>query len=73
MHFPEAARSVNMYRYHRLDKAKEYAAEHNYKGAMFPWQSGSDGREETQVMHLNPVSGKWGPDHSSLQRHVSRF
>jgi len=71
MHFPKAARSVNMYRYHRLDKAKEYAAEHNFKGAMFPWQSGSDGREETQVLHLNPVSGKWGPDHSSLQRHVS--
>jgi len=38
---------------------------------MFPWQSGSDGREETQVLHLNPISGNWGTDHSSLQRHVS--
>lgn len=38
---------------------------------MFPWQSGSDGREETQIIHLNPVSGKWGDDYSSLQRHVS--
>ena len=38
---------------------------------MFPWQSGSDGREETQVVHLNPISGEWGEDHSSLQRHVS--
>ena len=38
---------------------------------MFPWQSGSDGREETQVSHLNPISGEWGPDYSSLQRHVS--
>jgi trehalose/maltose hydrolase-like predicted phosphorylase len=38
---------------------------------MYPWQSGSDGREETQVVHLNPVSGEWGPDYSSLQRHVS--
>jgi trehalose/maltose hydrolase-like predicted phosphorylase len=38
---------------------------------MFPWQSGSGGREETQTVHLNPVSGEWGPDHSSLQRHVS--
>ncbi|MBE9492563.1 MAG: beta-phosphoglucomutase family hydrolase, partial [Bacteroidetes bacterium] len=71
MHFPEAARSVLMYRYRRLDAARKYAWEHGYKGAMFPWQSGSDGREETQVMHLNPVSGKWGADHSSLQRHVS--
>jgi trehalose/maltose hydrolase-like predicted phosphorylase len=38
---------------------------------MYPWQSGSDGREETQVVHLNPVSGEWGDDYSSLQRHVS--
>ena len=49
----------------------EYAKEHGYEGAMFPWQSGSDGREETQVLHLNPMSGEWGPDYSSLQRHVS--
>ena len=69
--FPETARSVLMYRYRRLDKAREYAEENGYKGAMFPWQSGSDGREETQVVHLNPVSGKWGEDYSSLQRHVS--
>ncbi len=71
IHFPEVARSLLMYRYRRLDKAREYAKEHGYEGAMFPWQSGSDGSEETQVLHLNPVTGEWGPDHSSLQRHVS--
>ena len=38
---------------------------------MFPWQSGSDGREETQTIHLNPISGEWGDDYSSLQRHIS--
>jgi trehalose/maltose hydrolase-like predicted phosphorylase len=71
MTYPEVARSMLMYRYRRLDKAREYAAAHQYKGAMFPWQSGSDGREETQVIHLNPLSGSWDPDHSCLQRHVS--
>jgi beta-phosphoglucomutase family hydrolase len=71
MHFPDAAKAVLMYRYNRLDEARKYADEYGEKGAMFPWQSGSDGREETQVIHLNPVSGKWGEDHSSLQRHVS--
>ncbi len=71
LNFPLVAKSVNMYRYRRLDEARKYAAEHGYNGAMFPWQSGSDGREETQVLHLNPISGKWGADHSSLQRHVS--
>ena len=69
--FPEAAKAMLMYRYRRLDKAREYANIHGFEGAMFPWQSGSDGREETQVVHLNPVSGKWGDDYSSLQRHVS--
>ena len=37
---------------------------------MYPWQSGSDGREETQRLHLNPRSGRWLPDNSHLQRHV---
>jgi len=38
---------------------------------MFPWQTADDGREDTQILHFNPKSGSWGPDHSSLQRHVS--
>ncbi len=71
IHFPGVAKSMLMYRYRRLQKAREYAAEYGFKGAMFPWQSGSDGREETQILHLNPISGEWGDDHSSLQRHVS--
>jgi trehalose/maltose hydrolase-like predicted phosphorylase len=37
---------------------------------MFPWQSGSDGQEETQELNLNPRSGRWVPDNSYLQRHV---
>jgi beta-phosphoglucomutase family hydrolase len=70
-HFPEVAKSMLMYRYRRLDAARAYARQHGYRGAMFPWQSGSDGREETQIVHLNPLTGEWGDDHSSLQRHVS--
>jgi len=71
LHFPEVVKSVLMYRYRRLDAARAYAKEYGYKGAMFPWQSGSDGREETQIIHLNPLSGEWGDDYSSLQRHIS--
>jgi len=71
LHFLATAKSVLLYRYRRLDQARAYAKEHGYEGAMFPWQSGSDGREETQLLHLNPISGEWGPDYSSLQRHVS--
>jgi len=71
INLPETAKSMLLYRYRRLEKAMEYAKEYGYSGAMFPWQSGSDGREETQVVHLNPLNGKWDDDHSSLQRHVS--
>lgn len=71
MHFPEVTKSVLLYRYRRLDAAREYAKQHGYSGAMFPWQSGSSGKEETQTVHLNPVSGMWGDDYSSLQRHIS--
>jgi len=71
LHFPEVVKSVLMYRYRRLNAARAYAKEYGYEGAMFPWQSGSDGREETQVIHLNPLSGEWGDDYSSLQRHIS--
>ena len=38
---------------------------------MYPWQSGSDGREESQRLHLNPRSGRWLPDESHRQRHVN--
>lgn len=69
--FPETAKAMLMYRYRRLDDARAYAREHGYEGAMFPWQTADDGREETQVIHYNPISGSWDPDLSSLQRHVS--
>lgn len=71
MHFPEVSKSALMYRYRRLDKARKYARVYKYKGAMYPWQSGSDGSEQTQIIHLNPLTGEWGPDYSSCQRHVS--
>ena len=38
---------------------------------MYPWQSASNGREETQTLHLNPKSGRWLPDASHRQRHVN--
>ncbi len=71
LHFPGVVRSVLRYRHKRLDAARANAKAYGYQGAMFPWQSGSDGSEETQVIHLNPLSGEWGDDYSSMQRHVS--
>ena len=70
-HMPMISRAMLRYRYNRLTKARLAAKESGLKGAMYPWQSGSDGREESQVMHLNPRSGRWVPDHSYQQRHVN--
>ncbi len=68
---PEITRALLMYRYRRLEAARSAAKEAGYRGAMYPWQSGSNGREETQRIHLNPKSGRWLPDHSRHQRHVN--
>ncbi|MET8572646.1 glycosyl hydrolase family 65 protein [Streptomyces sp. NPDC004783] len=70
LHFPEVSLALLNYRYRRLPRACEAAAAIGRSGAMYPWQSGSDGREETQEWHLNPRSGRWLPDHSRLQHHV---
>lgn len=71
LRLPELTRALLLYRYRRLPEARWAAREAGYRGAMYPWQSGSNGREESQEIHLNPQSGRWIPDHSQLQRHVN--
>jgi trehalose/maltose hydrolase-like predicted phosphorylase len=68
---PEITRELLMYRYRRLGEARAAARDAGFGGAMFPWQSGSDGKEETQTVHLNPLSGQWEADLSHNQRHVN--
>ena len=67
---PDLARALLLYRWRRLPQARKAAHEVGQAGAMFPWQSGASGREETQTLHLNPHSGRRLPDNSRLQRHV---
>ena len=67
---PEITRSLLMYRYRRLGEARAAAESAGFRGAMFPWQSGSDGQEQTQQFNLNPRSERWVPDNSYRQRHV---
>ncbi|HIW72431.1 MAG TPA: glycoside hydrolase family 65 protein [Candidatus Levilactobacillus faecigallinarum] len=71
LHDPQLARQLLMYRYRRLPAAKQNAKAAGYDGAMYPWQSGEKGDEQSQVTHLNPLTNTWDPDYSSLQRHVS--
>ncbi|MGQ3201362.1 glycoside hydrolase family 65 protein [Microbacterium aurantiacum] len=67
---PEITRGLLDYRWRRLDAAREAARTEGNPGAQFPWQSGSDGREETPIQLYNPRSQRWMPDNSSRQRHV---
>jgi alpha,alpha-trehalase len=71
LHLPDLTKALLLYRYRRLPEARWAAAEEGLDGANYPWQSGSSGREESQVVHLNPKSGRWMPDNSRLQRHVN--
>ncbi|MFQ5990348.1 MAG: glycoside hydrolase family 65 protein [Candidatus Methylomirabilales bacterium] len=71
LRIPDITRALLRYRHRRLDHARCNARDAGYRGAMYPWQSGSDGREESQTWHLNPLSGRWAPDNTRLQWHVN--
>lgn len=49
---PELARSMVDYRYNRLQKARQKAADYGYDGAMFPWESDDTGEEATPTFAL---------------------
>jgi alpha,alpha-trehalase len=71
LRMPMITRALLLYRCRRLPEARRAARQAGLNGAMFPWQSGSNGREETQRVHLNPLSGHWTPDVTHRQRHVN--
>ncbi|MGW4380592.1 glycoside hydrolase family 65 protein [Kitasatospora sp. NPDC004531] len=70
LRLPELARAVLHYRHRRLDAARRAARAEGRRGAAYPWQSAADGQEQSPLVHLNPLSGRWLPDHSHLQRHI---
>ena len=53
---PNIARNLLSYRYHRLPGAREKAAENNFDGAQFPWESAGDGWEVTPTWVPNADS-----------------
>lgn len=71
LRIPDITRALLKYRYRRLPEARQAAKRAGHDGAMYPWQSGSNGGEESQTLHLNPRSGRWILDNSHLQRHVN--
>jgi trehalose/maltose hydrolase-like predicted phosphorylase len=67
---PGVARSLIDYRWRRLPAARHAAEVLGLSGAKFPWQSGSDGTEETPAWLYNDRSGRWVKDHSHMQLHA---
>lgn len=45
--FPQIAKNMLLYRFRRLNKARELAKKGGYKGVKFPWESAYTGEEET--------------------------
>ena len=70
LRYPSLTRQLLLYRYRRLPAARRMAAALGCGGARFPWQSGSDGSEETPSEFFNPRSGRWMADNSRRQHHV---
>ncbi|MFC1674414.1 glycoside hydrolase family 65 protein [Candidatus Omnitrophota bacterium] len=68
---PNAARNMLLYRYKRLDSARELAKKSGYKGAMFPWESASSGEEETPA-YARDLDGKVIRIHTGeLEHHIT--
>lgn len=68
--FPERARDLLLYRYRGLEGAREKARDYGYQGAMYPWESALDGREETPLFAaLNIHTGKANPVWSGRKEH----
>ncbi len=71
IHLPDLTRSLLMYRYRRLDEARLLASQRGFRGALYPWESASDGREVTPILQFNSISRKWSRVNTCLQWHVN--
>lgn len=71
LRMPEITQSLLKYRYRRLESARKIARTKGKRGACFPWQSGSSGREETPAYIWYPQRKEWIPDMSHKQIHVN--
>lgn len=71
LRLPELVAAHLRYRGRRLAAAQRVASAASLPGALYPWHSGSDGRDETPRLRFHPVSSRWMPDSRHRQQHVS--
>ncbi len=65
---PQLAKAFLMYRYRRLQQAKNCALNQNYKGALWPWESAESGEDETPESWVN-FDGTVLPVYNSKREH----
>lgn len=68
---PDISRSLLMYRFRRLNQARIQAKAAGFRGAMYPWESASNGEETVPPMLVAADGIKWIPCYTTLQYHVN--
>lgn len=71
LRLPELTRALLEYRHRRLTAARRQAEAAGMVGALFPWQSGSSGQDESPSRSRSPVTGRWVDDYTGRQQHVN--
>jgi trehalose/maltose hydrolase-like predicted phosphorylase len=69
--WPEAARTLLMYRYHTLPAARTKAARLGYRGALYAWESADTGEETTPEIVLGPEGNPIPVLCGRLEQHIS--
>src|SRR5690606_34423438 len=68
---PKTAKSLLLYRYHTLHRAREKARQYGYRGALFPWESAYDGVEATPPYAIAPDGSKVRILSGEQEHHIS--
>ncbi|MBS1953264.1 MAG: beta-phosphoglucomutase family hydrolase [Cyanobacteria bacterium SZAS-4] len=71
LRMPNISAALLKYRYRRLGEARKIAKSMGAKGACFPWQSASDGKERTPNFWWMNSEKKWIKDYTHLEIHVN--
>jgi trehalose/maltose hydrolase-like predicted phosphorylase len=69
--WPEAARSLLMYRYRTLPAARAKAAHSGYRGALYAWESADTGEETTPSSIMDPSGRVLEVLAGGLEQHIS--
>jgi beta-phosphoglucomutase family hydrolase len=71
LRMPNISAALLKYRYRRINEARKIAATHGARGACYPWESASDGRERTPDYSWMSGNEKWIEDFTNLEIHVN--